>query len=87
MEILIIERYLMMDTKIEKKSRFSTKRIVAMVFVVAVLIVAVWLMTARSSSTMNVDKNSVTIATVTKGEFNDYIRVAGRVIPDKIVYL
>ncbi|MDE5921245.1 MAG: HlyD family efflux transporter periplasmic adaptor subunit [Paramuribaculum sp.] len=76
-----------MDTKIEKRSRFSTKRIVAMVFVVAVLIVAVWLMTARSSSTMNVDKNSVTIATVTKGEFNDYIRVAGRVIPDKIVYL
>lgn len=76
-----------MDIKIEKKSRFSTKRIVAAACAVSILAVVVWLLAARSSSTMNVDRNSIAIATVTKGEFNEYIRVAGRVIPDKIVYL
>lgn len=76
-----------MDRKIERKSRFSQKHIAAFACGAIVFTVLVWLITGQTSSTMNVDKNSVTIATVKKGEFNDYIRVVGRVIPDKIIYL
>lgn len=36
---------------------------------------------------MKVEKERITIATVQKGEFNDYIRVIGQVLPDRIVYL
>ena len=33
------------------------------------------------------EKERITIATVQKGEFNDYIRVIGQVLPDRIIYL
>ena len=36
---------------------------------------------------MKVEKERITIATVQKGEFNDYIRVIGQVLPDRIIYL
>lgn len=76
-----------MDRTIEKKSRFST-RSVSVTAVVAIAVAAVvWVAANHSSSTMDVDRKSITIATVTTGEFNDYIRVAGRVTPDKIIYL
>lgn len=76
-----------MDIQIKRKPRFSTRRTAVAACGAAAFATAVWLVSGHSSSTMNVDRNSVTIATVTKGEFNDYIRVAGRVIPDKIIYL
>ena len=34
---------------------------------------------------MNVEKDRLTIATVTRGEFSDYIRVIGQVMPDRII--
>lgn len=36
---------------------------------------------------MKVDKERLSISIVTQGEFNDYIRVIGQVIPDRIIYL
>lgn len=34
---------------------------------------------------MNVEKDRLTIATVTRGEFSDYIRVIGQVMPNRII--
>ncbi|MDE6461349.1 MAG: efflux RND transporter periplasmic adaptor subunit [Muribaculaceae bacterium] len=76
-----------MDKKIERKSRFPKKQTAVFAGVAMVLAAAVWLVAGQSASTMNVDRNSVTIATVQKGEFNDYIRVVGQVTPDRIIYL
>lgn len=76
-----------MDTKIERKSRFPKKLLCA----TACLIVAVmglwWLVFRDTSSSMNVNKDSITLATVRRGEFDDYIRVVGQVVPDRIIYL
>ena len=36
---------------------------------------------------MKVDKERLTISTIVQGEFNDYIRVIGQVLPDRIIYL
>ena len=46
-----------------------------------------WFIFRDTSSSMNVDKDSITISVVRQGEFNDYIRVVGQVIPDRIIYL
>ena len=71
-----------MDTKIEKKSRFSKKMICIIIASITVLFWGVWMTFRVNSSSMNVNKDGITISTVQKGEFNDYIRVVGQVIPD-----
>lgn len=76
-----------MDTRIEKKSRFLRKRVYPVLGAVVLLGGLLWLVFRNPSSSMNVNKDSLTVATVRKGEFNDYIRVVGQVIPDRIIYL
>lgn len=76
-----------MDTRIEKKSPFLSKTVVMAIGLIAVFLGLLWLVFRDTSSSMNVNKEGVTIATVQKGEFNDYIRVVGQVIPDHIIYL
>lgn len=76
-----------MDTKIEHKSWFSKKIVPFVVCLVAIFVGLLCFIFRNASSSMNVNKNSITISTVTKGEFNDYIRVVGQVLPDQIIYL
>lgn len=76
-----------MDTKIEKRSRFPKKMIYALLGLSVVLLAPVWISLRVTSSSMDVDKGGVTISAVRKGEFVDYIRVVGQVIPDHIIYL
>ncbi len=76
-----------MDTRIEPTSRFSRRFIYITMGTVIAFMGLLWLVFRDTSSSMNVNKNNITIATVKKGEFNDYIRVVGQVIPDHIIYL
>ena len=76
-----------MDTRIDRKSRFQKKRIYAVAGAAAVLFCLLWFIFRDTSSSMKVEKDRITIATVQKGEFNDYIRVIGQVLPDRIIYL
>ena len=75
------------DTRIEKKSRFSKRFVYLLIGTIVILIGLLWLIFRDTSSSMNINKDNITIATVQKGYFNDYIRVAGQVIPDHIIYL
>ena len=76
-----------MDTRIERKSRFQKKHIYTVAGGVAILFCLLWFIFRDTSSSMKVEKERITIATVKKGEFNDYIRVIGQVLPDRIIYL
>lgn len=76
-----------MDAKIERKSRFSKKMIGVTLGAACVLVGLLWFAFRDTSSSMNVNKDGLVIATVTKEKFNDYIRVVGQVIPDHIIYL
>lgn len=76
-----------MDTHIERKSRFQKKHIYTVAGGVAILFCLLWFIFRDTSSSMKVEKERITIATVQKGEFNDYIRVIGQVLPDRIIYL
>ena len=76
-----------MDTRIERKSRFQKKHIYTVAGGVAILFCLLWFIFRDTSSSMKVEKERITIATVQKGEFNDYICVIGQVLPDRIIYL
>lgn len=76
-----------MDTRIERKSQFKKKHIYSLIGIAVGLLCLLWLLFRDTSSSLKVEKERITIATVQKGEFNDYIRVIGQVLPDRIIYL
>ena len=76
-----------MDSKIERKSLFSKKTVYIITGSLAVLSGVLTFIFRDTSSSMNVSKETLTISIVEEGEFNDYIRVVGQVIPNHIIYL
>lgn len=76
-----------MDTRIERKSRFGRKHIYAFSGGFFILICILYFLFRDTTSSMKIEKERITIATVRQGEFNDYIRVIGQVLPSRIIYL
>lgn len=76
-----------MDRKIEKKT-WTTKRILTIGGVIAFLglsIYAFWFMDVRS--TLNVDREKITISEVREDTFQEFIQVTGAVQPIQTIYL
>lgn len=76
-----------MDRKIEKKT-WTTKRILTIAAIVAFLglsIYAFWFMDVRS--TLNVDRDKITISEVREDTFQEFIQVTGAVQPIQTIYL
>ncbi|MDE5676578.1 efflux RND transporter periplasmic adaptor subunit [Phocaeicola sp.] len=76
-----------MDTFIERKKRFVPKYIYGGGIGLLTLAFLFYVMLRDTSSSMAVDKKRITIATVTENEFNDYIRIIGQVVPNRMIYL
>lgn len=79
-----------MDIRIEKKKGFRalfTKRGIPYLAGALFLLFVVWLLVRDNSSTLRVDARTISVGTVTRGEFNDYIRVTGQVQPITTVQL
>lgn len=76
-----------MDTQIERKKYFTPKQIYGGIGTLFVLGLILYFIFRDTSSSMTVEKNRITIATVVTGEFNDYIRVIGQVLPSRMIYL
>lgn len=69
-----------MDRQIEKKSflrRYAW-------YVAALL---VWIVLGTTASTMTVDATDITISDVTRGKFDDYVRLNGQVLPIQVVQI
>ena len=79
-----------MDIKLEKKKGlrglFRMKNLPWALGVLLLLFVG-WLMFRDKSSTLRVDAQLVSISTVEQGEFNDYVRLTGSVLPMTTVRL
>ena len=77
-----------MDIKIEKKKGFQLKKhwgyIVAGVFSV---IIALWLAFGNHDATLKVNAEDISIGDVRQGEFKEYVRTNGQVMPLEIVYI
>ena len=73
-----------MDRKIEKKKGIAlafTKKALPYWFGALLLAFILWLVFRDDSKKLRIDADSITIGTVTSGEFNDYIRISGQVAP------
>lgn len=77
-----------MDIKIEKKKGFQLKKhwgyIAAGVFAV---IIALWLIFGNHETTLKINADDISIGDVRQGEFKEYVRTNGQVMPIEIVYI
>ena len=73
-----------MDKIIEKKHGIAlafTIKALPYWFGAVLLSLIIYLLVRDNTSTMRINPDTMTIATVTKGDFNDYIRLNGQVLP------
>lgn len=76
-----------MDIQLEKKKGLQKKHIPYVAGGAIFLVLIGWIIFGDHSSTLKVDSRSVNIGTVTKAEFNDFVRVDGQVQPITVVQL
>ena len=79
-----------MDKIIEKKTGWRvafTKKALPWWLGVLLLVFVIYLIARPNNKTLRVDKDTVTISSAVKGEFNDYIRISGRVQPMTTIQL
>lgn len=76
-----------MDIQLDKKKGLKKKHIPFIIGGVLVLLILGWIIFGNHASKLNVDKNKLNIQSVTKGEFNDYVRINGQVMPISTVQL
>jgi HlyD family secretion protein len=79
-----------MDKIIEKKTGWRvafTKKALPWWLGALLLVFVIYLIARPNNKTLRVDKDSLTVSTAVKGEFNDYIRISGRVQPMTTIQL
>lgn len=75
-----------MDRQIEKKSFFRRYAwYIAAAAALAALLV--WIVLGTTASTMTIDATDITISDVTRGNFDDYVRLNGQVLPIQVVQI
>ena len=79
-----------MDKIIEKKTGWRmafTKKALPWWLGALLLAFVIYLIARPNNKTLRVDKDSITVSSAVKGEFNDYIRISGRVQPMTTIQL
>ena len=76
-----------MDIQLEKKKGIQKKHLPYNAGGSVIILLLAWVIFGNHAATMRVDSKSINIADVTYGEFNDYIRLNGRVQPISIVQI
>jgi HlyD family secretion protein len=76
-----------MDRKIEKK-KWTPKKIISLSIGSVLLFIIIYsLLFGDTSSKLNVNSEKITVSTVEKGPFQEYIPITGTMIPIKTIYL
>ena len=79
-----------MDKIIEKKTGWRvafTKKALPWWLGALLAVFVIYLIARPNNKTLRVDKDSITVSSAVKGEFNDYIRISGRVQPMTTIQL
>ena len=79
-----------MDKIIEKKTGWRvafTKKALPWWLGALLLVFVIYLIARPNNKTLRVDKDTLTVASAVRGEFNDYIRISGRVQPMTTIQL
>lgn len=75
-----------MDRQIEKKS-FLRRYAWYIAAAAALAALLVWIVLGTTASTTTVDATDITISDVTRGKFDDYVRLNGQVLPIQVVQI
>lgn len=75
-----------MDRQIEKKS-FLRRYAWYIAAAGALAALLVWIVLGTTANTMTVDATDITISDVTRGKFDDYVRLNGQVLPIQVVQI
>ncbi|WP_278863187.1 efflux RND transporter periplasmic adaptor subunit [Leyella stercorea] len=75
-----------MDRQIEKKS-FLRRYAWYIAAAGALAALLVWIVLGTTASTMTIDATDITISDVTRGKFDDYVRLNGQVLPIQVVQI
>lgn len=75
-----------MDRQIEKKS-FLRRYAWYIVAAAALAALLVWIVLGTTANTTTVDASDITISDVTRGKFDDYVRLNGQVLPIQVVQI
>ena len=75
-----------MDRQIEKKS-FLRRYAWYVAAAVALAALLVWIVLGTTANTMTIDASDITISDVTRGKFDDYVRLNGQVLPIQVVQI
>lgn len=76
-----------MDTIIEKKKGIKKKHIPFIIGGVIFLVAVGWMIFGNHASKLNIEKNKISIQEVVRGQFNDYVRINGQVLPINTIQL
>lgn len=75
-----------MDRQIEKKS-FLRRYAWYIAAAAALAALLVWIVLGTTANTTTVDASAITISDVTRGKFDDYVRLNGQVLPIQVVQI
>ena len=75
-----------MDRQIEKKS-FLRRYAWYIAAAAALAALLVWIVLGTTASTMTIDATDIIISDVTRGKFDDYVRLNGQVLPIQVVQI
>ena len=75
-----------MDRQIEKKS-FLRRYAWYIAAAAALAALLVWIVLGTTASTMTIDATDITVSDVTRGKFDDYVRLNGQVLPIQVVQI
>lgn len=75
-----------MDRQIEKKS-FLRRYAWYIAAATALAALLVWIVLGTTANTMTIDASDITISDVTRGKFDDYVRLNGQVLPIQVVQI
>lgn len=76
-----------MDIIIEKKKGIQKKHLPYIIGTGLAILIILWLIFGNHASKMNVDSKKISIQEAISGEFNDYVRVNGQVLPINTIQL
>ena len=76
-----------MDRIIEQKNRWKRKYLLYGLGGMALVTLLIWGFAGSGSNVQRVSAEQLTISTVTEGEFNDYVRLNGTVVPIQVVQI
>jgi HlyD family secretion protein len=76
-----------MDRVREKRSLWKQRKFWVSVVATLFLVIIVIMLLGKNVSTVRTEKDKISISSVSKGIFNDYIRVIGSVEPIRFIYL